>query len=101
MKRTAIISLVCGLVFGLAATLLGPKLITYWYQPPAPHAFDCTAQVQWGLYRLVWTQFIATGIGLLVGIIVALLLHNRKAHRLAAKTQAASQSPAGQQTVKS
>jgi hypothetical protein len=98
MKRTAILALLGGLVFGLAATLLGPKLITYWYQPPAPHAFDCTAQVQWGLYRLVWTQFIATGFGLLVGVIISLLLrHKKAAHPVPGTT---TQAP-GQQPIKS
>ena len=36
MKRVTISALISALVFGLLATWLGPKMISYWYTPPVP-----------------------------------------------------------------
>jgi hypothetical protein len=78
MRRTAIATLVCGLVFGIAATWLGPKMIAYWYSPPVPNAFNCTDAVGWAMHRLIWTQLIGTAIGLLVGLVLGILMRGKK-----------------------
>jgi hypothetical protein len=78
MKRTATTTLVCALVFGLAATWLGPKMIAYWYNPPVPTAFACTDSIAWAMHRLIWTQLIGTAIGLFVGLILGILMRSKK-----------------------
>jgi ABC-type phosphate/phosphonate transport system permease subunit len=91
MKRTAITTLVCGIVFGTLATWLGPKMIAYWYAPPVPNAFNCTNEVVYAMHRLVSTQLIGTAIGLVVGLVLGIAL--RRKHPEEAELPAASTTP--------
>lgn len=77
MKRTAIATLVCGIIFGTLATWLGPRMIAYWYAPPVPNAFNCTNEVVYAMHRLVWTQLIGTCIGLIVGLFLGIALRRK------------------------
>ena len=81
MKRVTISSLVCALVFGLLATWLGPKMISYWYTPPVPagaaSAFNCTDAVNWAMNKLVLTQLIGSVIGLLIGMVLGILMRRK------------------------
>lgn len=81
MKRVSIASLVTGLIFGILATWLGPKMISYWYSPPVPagaaSAFNCTDAVNWAMHKLVLTQLIGTGIGIIAGAFVGVLVARR------------------------
>jgi hypothetical protein len=83
MKRVSIAALVCGMIFGVLSTWLGPKMIAYWYAPPVPagaaSAFNCTDAVNWAMHKLVLTQIIGTLIGLLAGAIIAALVVRRPA----------------------
>jgi ABC-type nitrate/sulfonate/bicarbonate transport system permease component len=83
MRRVTIAMLLCALVFGILATWLGPRMITYWYAPPvaagAAAAFNCTEAVQWAMTKLIWTQLIGTGIGLIVGLVLGVLMGGRRA----------------------
>jgi hypothetical protein len=78
MKRVTISALVSALVFGLLATWLGPKMISYWYTPPvaagAAAAFNCTEAVNWAMNKLVVTQLIGSVVGLLVGMVVGIVV---------------------------
>jgi hypothetical protein len=78
MKRVTISSLIFALVFGLLATWLGPRMISYWYSPPvaagAASAFNCTEAVNWAMNKLVLTQLIGTGIGIAVGLVLGILM---------------------------
>src|SRR5437764_6033695 len=83
MKRVTISSLIFALIFGLLATWLGPKMISYWYAPPvqagAASAFNCTEAVNWAMNKLVLTQVVGTVIGVAVGLIVGILMRPRTA----------------------
>jgi ABC-type phosphate/phosphonate transport system permease subunit len=83
MKRVTISALLCALIFGLLATWLGPRMITYWYTPPVPagaaSAFNCADAVQWAMNKLVLTQVIGSLIGVVVGIVLGILLRPRTA----------------------
>ena len=78
MKRVSVSALVCALIFGLLATWLGPKLISYWYSPPvaagAAAAFNCTEAVNWAMNKLVLTQLFGSVIGVAVGIVLGLFM---------------------------
>jgi hypothetical protein len=78
MKRATVIMLLTALVFGIAATWLGPKMIAYWYNPPVPTAFNCTDAINWAMHRLILTQLGGTAIGLVVGAILGVLMRNKK-----------------------
>jgi hypothetical protein len=82
MKRTAVFVLLCALVFGSAASWLGPKMIAYWYTPPIPagaaSVFNCTDAVMWAMNRLVWTQIIGSAFGAILGLVIGVLLGRGK-----------------------
>jgi hypothetical protein len=81
MKRVTVSSLVCALIFGLLATWLGPKMISYWYTPPVPSggasAFNCTDAVNWAMNKLVVTQLIGSAIGFVVGIVLGIMMRGK------------------------
>jgi ABC-type phosphate/phosphonate transport system permease subunit len=81
MKRVTISSLVCALIFGLLATWLGPKMISYWYTPPVPSgaasAFNCTDAVNWAMNKLVVTQLVGTLIGVVVGLALGVVMRRK------------------------
>ena len=81
MKRVSISSLVCALLFGLLATWLGPKMISYWYTPPVPagaaSAFNCTDAVNWAMNKLVLTQLIGSVIGIVVGMVLGIVMRGK------------------------
>jgi len=83
MKRTTISCLLFALIFGLLATWLGPKMISYWYAPPvqagAASAFNCTEAVNWAMNKLVLTQVVGSVIGVAVGLIVGIVMRQRSA----------------------
>jgi hypothetical protein len=83
MKRATVTSLVCAIIFGLLATWLGPKMISYWYTPPVPSgaasAFNCTDAVNWAMNKLVLTQLIGTLIGIVVGLVLGVMMRPRRA----------------------
>jgi len=81
MKRVTTSALICALVFGLLATWLGPKMISYWYAPPvaagAASAFNCTEAVNWAMNKLVLTQLIGSLIGIVVGMVFGIFLRRK------------------------
>lgn len=83
MKRTALLILFCALLFGIGASWLAPKVITYWYTPPVPSgaasAFNCVDAVNWAMGKLVWTQIIGSAVGAIVGLFLGLSFGSRKA----------------------
>jgi hypothetical protein len=79
MKRVAISALLVALAFGVLASWLGPKMITYWYAPPVGAGVLCTEAVSWAMGKLVWTQLIASAAGAVIGLVVGVLLGRRKA----------------------
>jgi membrane protease YdiL (CAAX protease family) len=83
MKRITIASLISAILFGILATWMGPKMISYWYAPPVPSgaasAFNCTDAVNWAMNKLVLTQLIGTLAGFVIGIVIGALLSRRPA----------------------
>ena len=81
MKRVTTSALVCALLFGLLATWLGPRIISYWYSPPvaagAAAAFNCTEAVNWAMNKLVLTQVIGSLVGVFVGILIGMAMRRR------------------------
>jgi hypothetical protein len=82
MKRTVVLVLAFALSCGILASWLGPKMIGYWYAPPAesgaPIAFNCTGAVMWAMNRLVWTQLIGSAVGAIFGLALGIFLRGGK-----------------------
>jgi len=88
LKKT-ILQLGAGVALGfLVACLFGPRVISFWYQPPSKDAFSCAGSVESALTQFVWLQlgFAAVGgLGLWLALVFGGRLFRRKG---AAKTSA-------------
>lgn len=81
MKRSLNFALICSIVFGLLATWLAPKLISYWYAPPevsgASNVPNCTPYVTAAMHNLVVTQIVGTALGLVIGLLIGIAMRPR------------------------
>jgi hypothetical protein len=70
------------LLFTLSGSLisswLAPKWITWFYQSPVSHGFDCTPALQWGLKILLISQLVGACFGVTIGTLVVFWLDARK-----------------------
>jgi hypothetical protein len=93
-KRVAI-RMTVGALLGLGAwSLSGPKVISWWYEPPSKDAFSCAGSVRGALSQFVYSQLIAAAVGATVVAIVVGLLRRWWDQRGAAAAPAVAPAPA-------
>ena len=79
MKRVFVLYIPLGMLLGfIAATLVGPRMISWWFTPPAGVGVSCGPSVEMGL-----SQFLSFQLGLMItgGLLacgVAWLLRKKK-----------------------
>jgi hypothetical protein len=71
--------MVTGALIGIVlATWLGPRVLTWWFTPPAGVMLtNASEAVRWGMDRLVHAQLISLLIGAILGLIVGVLLRRK------------------------
>jgi hypothetical protein len=72
----------CGgaLVGIILTTWLGPRVLAWWFTPPAGVTLTNAAEaVRWGMDRLVSAQMISLLVGAILGLIAATLLRRKTA----------------------
>ncbi len=70
MKKWVVL-LCSGAVLGhLSASIVAPKMLSWYFKPPIALWADCSPAVTWGVNRLMWIQLV----GLLVGCILFSLI---------------------------
>src|ERR1043165_4365935 len=63
VKRTAS-SAAVGAVLGFVAwSVIGPAVISWWYEPPSKDAFSCAGSVKTALSQFVTMQLVSAAIG--------------------------------------
>lgn len=73
--------LLIGAVLGfVASSLLGPAVISWWYEPPSKDAFSCAGTVRTALSQFVTMQLICAAVGGL-GTLLVLFLVRRALRR--------------------
>jgi len=79
VKRTATGAAI-GAVLGFVAwSVIGPAVISWWYEPPSKDAFSCAGSVKTALSQFVMMQLISAGLGAFaVGIILSVLRRGRR-----------------------
>lgn len=71
LKRTAL-ELGSGVALGfIAATLLGPRFLSWWYEPPSKLAISCGPSVESALSQFVVVQLVSAALG---GVLACLAL---------------------------
>jgi len=74
MKRLSVYSMI-GMVLGVVlATWLGPKVLLWWFEPPADIGINYRPAIEWAMNRLVWIQIVGIGLGLILGIMAGLAI---------------------------
>jgi hypothetical protein len=96
--RRILTGAITGALIGIIlATWLGPRVLTWWFTPPAGVMLtNASEAVRWGMDRLVHAQLISLLVGAVLGAVVAVLLRGKGATpppRHATSTVPASPSP--------
>lgn len=70
MKTVLSLTAVGALIGGLLSTWLAPKVISWYFMPPAQIGFSCADPITWALAKLQ----IAQAVGIAVGAVVGMML---------------------------
>lgn len=64
MARRAAVGAAVGAVLGFVVwSLVGPAVISWWYEPPSKDAFSCASSVKTALSQFVMMQLISAALG--------------------------------------
>lgn len=67
-----------GLLGCIAAALISPRVIIWYWNPPADMGFNCVKPIQWSLQRFQMAEVGGLIAGLFLGLFVFLALRRRK-----------------------
>jgi hypothetical protein len=62
----------------ISASLLGAKVIAYWFEPPVSVGVSCRAPIEWALSKLQLVQMLGVFAGAGVGLIFYLLFRPKR-----------------------
>lgn len=78
VRRTAIGSAVGSVVGFVVWSLVGPAIISWWYEPPSKDAFSCAGSVKTALSQFVTMQLISASIGAVAVTILSFVFRRAK-----------------------
>jgi hypothetical protein len=79
--RRILTAVIAGALIGIVlATWLGPRVLTWWFTPPAGVMLtNASEAVRWGMDRLVHAQLISLLVGAVLGLVVGILIRPKAA----------------------
>jgi hypothetical protein len=90
VRRFLILVPLFALLGNIAAILLAPIFIRWWFEPPvqagAMAALNCVNAVDYGIHRFVWAQIICASLGGMVGFVLAVVFRKKKVEPAATAT---------------
>jgi Mg/Co/Ni transporter MgtE len=63
VKRTATGAAIGAVLGFVASSVIGPAVISWWYEPPSKDAFSCAGSVKAALSQFVTMQLISAAVG--------------------------------------
>jgi len=70
-RKTWIWLLLAGAFLGnVLVTWLAPKVIAWYFEPPAQFGFNCVAPIEWALTRMKWSQAVGSAVGGIIGVVL-------------------------------
>jgi hypothetical protein len=77
-RKIAFWSILAGATVGQSLVVwLGPKYLVWYFTPPAPTGFDCSAPITWALSRMQSALLYGLVIGAIAGVVTAWLLRRQ------------------------
>lgn len=71
---------VSGALLGaVLTTWLAPKVIAWYFEPPAQYGFNCRAPIEWSLQHMQISQIVGIVVGAILGLVLGLTVFRRKA----------------------
>lgn len=78
MRRTLTAICVGALAGIVLTTWLGPRVLTWWFTPPAGVMLtNASEAVRWGMDRLVSAQLVSLLVGAVLGLVAGVLLRRK------------------------
>ena len=74
MKRLSIYALIGTIIGIVLSSWLGPKVLLWWFEPPADIGINYRPAIEWAMTRLVWIQIGGVVAGLILGLMAGLAL---------------------------
>ncbi len=80
VSRRIALEVSLGAVLGFTSwSVIGPAVISWWYEPPSRDAFSCAGSVKTALSQFVWMQlFCAVGGGVVLAAVLFTIRRSRK-----------------------
>lgn len=70
-KRAVVFSMTGAILVAIPASILIPRLITWYFDPPVKTGCSCVESIAWALDANRWAELAALGLGALMGLILA------------------------------
>lgn len=71
--------MITGALLGaVLTTWLAPKVIVWYFEPPAQYGFNCRAPIEWSLHHFQVTQIVGIVLGGLIGLLLGFTILKRK-----------------------
>lgn len=72
MKSIVGLMAVGGVLGGIGISLLMPKILSWWFEPPSTIGVSCAPSITWAIEQFRWSQLIGMGLGALLGLVVGI-----------------------------
>ena len=88
MNLALAMTVIGALIGGLLASWLSPKVIAWYFRPPAQIGLNCSEPIEWALGKMQ----VALGVGIVAGAVAGIVLYSVFARRRSAKAAGATPS---------